>query len=421
MWQADLECAPPERVRAHQLERLRDLAREVLPRNRFYASRLDPSGLTGDGDTFVRLPFVTKDDLVADQAAHPPIGHIATYARERYTVYHQTSGTSGRPLSILDTDESWAWWAECWACVYHAAGVTPDDRVFFAFSFGPFIGFWSAYAGARLIGALTIPGGGMDTRTRLDLIARTRPTVLVSTPTYALRLAEIAREIGLDLRNCGVGITIHAGEPGASIPAVRDRIQEAWGARCLDHIGATEVGAYGYTCEAGVVHVNEAEFIAEVIDPVTMRAVAEGEQGELVMTNLGRPGWPAIRYRTGDLVQRGGRSCACGRTFLTLPGGVIGRADDLMIIRGVNIYPSSVEAIVRRFPIDEFRIVRTRRGAMEEIALEVECAAGHAGAIADALHQHLGIRFPTTVVPAGSLPRFELKARRVVDLRDGSR
>ena len=415
-----IETASPDDVRAHQIGRFNTLLSEILPRNRFYAATLGARSVPIDWEGFRALPFTTKADLVADQAANPPLGAIATYPHERYVVYHQTSGTTGRPLAVLDTDESWGWWAECWEYVYRAAGVTRDDRVMFAFSFGPFIGFWSAHEGARRIGALTIPGGGMDSRTRLEMIVRTRPTVLVSTPTYALRLAEVARELGLDLPGCGVRTTIHAGEPGASIPAVRARIEQAWGARCFDHLGATEIGAYGYACAAQTVHVNEAEFIAEILDADTREPVGDGESGELVITNLGRAAWPVIRYRTGDLVRRGGRHCACGRGFLTIPGGIIGRTDDLMIVRGVNVYPSSVEGIVRQFPVDEFRIVRTRRGAMDEIELHVECADAEAEQIADALARQLGIRFPTKAVPAGSLPRFDLKAKRVVDFRDTS-
>jgi phenylacetate-CoA ligase len=320
---------------------------------------------------------------------------------------------------VLDTRESWAWWAECWGYVYTAAGVTARDRVFLAFSFGPFIGFWSAQAGAIALGALVIPGGGMDSRSRLEAILQTEATVLVSTPTYALRLAEVAREEGVPIGDSAVRITIHAGEPGASIPTVRARIEEAWGARAFDHAGGTEIGAYGFTCEPqAALHVNEAEFIAEIVDRDTGAPVAEGEVGELVITSLGRAGWPIVRYRTGDLVRGGGRRCACGRTFLSLPGGLIGRTDDLLVVKGVNVYPSAVEAIVRALDVDEFRLIRTRERAMENLQLEIEGDEAVAARVADALRQRLAVRIPTIAVPRGSLPRFELKARRIVDRRD---
>jgi len=415
---ADEERAPVEVIRARQLARLNDLLAAVLPRNRFYARVLAGVSPPIDWAAFANLPTIDKDDLVADQERHPPVGSIATYPLDEYSNYHQTSGTKGIPLAVLDTPASWDWWAECWQYVYAAAEVTARDRLFFAFSFGPFIGFWSAYAGARRLGALTIPAGGADTVSRLKMMQSTRPTVLLSTVTYAQRLAEVAEREGISLRDLGIRVTIHAGEPGASVPSVRSRIEQAFGARCHDHAGATEVGAFGYSCETRQgVHVNEAEFIAEIVDPLTCRPVGEGERGELVLTNLGRAGWPAIRYRTGDMVEAGGRRCTCGRTFLLLPGGVIGRIDDLMIVRGVNVYPSAVEAIVREFPTGEFRIVRSIRNSMEAIDLEVEGTPAVREPLAAALRQRLGVRIDVTLVPEQSLPRFELKARRVVDRR----
>jgi phenylacetate-CoA ligase len=320
-------------------------------------------------------------------------------------------------MAVLDTDESWAWWARCWQEVYGAAGVTAADRILFAFGFGPFIGFWSAFAGARALGALTIPTGGMDAKQRLRLMADTGATVLISTVTYALRLAEVAREEGIDLRALDVRRTIHAGEAGASIPSVRARVEEAFGAQCFDQPGATEVGAFGFSCSArDGVHVNEAEFVPEIVDAAGA-PVPQGAAGELVITNLGRPGWPVIRYRTGDLVVNGGRGCACGRTYLKLPGGIVGRSDDLMIVRGVNVFPTAVEAIVRGFDVGEFRMVRLRRGDLEELRVDAETGEETARALAEELRLRLSVRIETRAVPPGSLPRFELKARRVVDER----
>lgn len=420
MYRADREAAPLSAIRAHQLTRLNALLTGLVPANRFYARKFREyaTGASLVWDVFETLPFTTKAELVADHLGDPPFGTIATHAPAVYTKYHQTSGTQGRPLAVFDTAESWDWWGECWQYVYAAAGVTSHDRIFFAFSFGPFIGFWSAYDAARLLGAMTIPAGGLDTKTRLAMIEATRPTVLLSTVTYALRMGEAAAQQGLNLAALGIRATIHAGEPGASVPSVRAKVEQAWGASCYDHAGATEIGAYAYSCHVKRgLHVNEAEFIAEIVHPETGRHCSEGERGELVLTNLGRIGWPVIRYRTGDLVEHGGRSCPCGRTFLMLPGGIIGRIDDLMIVRGVNIYPSSVEAIVREFPVSEFRIVRLMKHSMEEIQLEVEAPEDAQRALADALHARLGVRIGVCGVPAGSLPRFELKARRVVDRR----
>jgi phenylacetate-CoA ligase len=417
---SQLESADRSQITAHQLARLQQGIERMLPGNRFYRQKFaDFSPAIHQLEDLARLPFTSKSELVADQEAHPLYGTNLTYPLAEYVRLHQTSGTTGKPLKILDTQESWDWWAECWTSVYRAAGVGRDDIVFLAFSFGPFIGFWSAYEGAKRLGALTVPGGGMDSLQRLRAMLEVGATVLVCTPSYALRLAEVAQEHGLDIRESSVRVTIHAGEPGASIPATRQRIEQAWGARTFDHAGMTEMGAYGFMCaQQSGLHVNEEEFLAEILDTRSGQPVREGEVGELVLTNLGRWGSPAIRYRTGDLVRHGGYSCPCGRAFLHLPGGIIGRADDMLIVRGVNIYPSALANVLHRFPqVAEYRIIVTRQGEMDEIALQVECPPEIAAVLQDELHVALSLRFPVEVVPPGTLPRFELKAKRVEDRR----
>jgi phenylacetate-CoA ligase len=419
---SQLENASRSLIEAHQLARLQLGLTRILPRNRFYEKKLLARRHTLVLESIrdlSRFPFTTKQELVADQEAHPPFGSNLTYPRNEYIRLHQTSGTTGQPFKILDTQESWDWWADCWTTVYQAAGVGRDDIVFLAFSFGPFIGFWSAYEGAKRIGALTVPGGGMDSLQRLRAIQDVAATVLVCTPSYALRLAEVAQEHGMDMRSSSVRVTIHAGEPGASIPATRERIERAWNARSYDHAGMTEMGAFGYACsEQQGLHVNEGEFIAEILNPENNRPVSEGQVGELVLTNLGRWGSPAIRYRTGDLVRHGGSCCPCGRTFLMLPGGVLGRVDDMLIVRGVNVYPSALANILHRFPeVTEYRVIVTSEGTMDEIALQVECPPQLAAAISEELHLALNLRIPIETVEQGTLPRFELKARRVEDRR----
>jgi phenylacetate-CoA ligase len=420
---SQLENASRSLIEEHQLARLQLGLSRILPHNRFYEEKLlshQVSISLRSLDDLSDLPFTTKQELVADQESYPLFGSNLTYPMNEYIRLHQTSGTTGKPLKILDTRESWDWWAECWMSVYRSAGVTRDDVVFLAFSFGPFIGFWSAYEGAKRLGALTVPGGGMDSLQRLRAIQEIDATVLVCTPSYALHLAEVAQEHGLDMRLSNVRITIHAGEPGASIPSTRERIQSAWNARTYDHAGMTEMGAFGFACsEQQGLHVNEGEFIVEILDPITNQPVHEGQTGELILTNLGRWGNPAIRYRTGDLVRHGGFSCACGRTFLLLPGGVLGRVDDMLIVRGVNVYPSALANILHRFPeVKEYRVIVTSEGPMDEIALQVECPPYLKSAIADELHIALNLRVPIETVEPGTLPRFELKARRVEDRRN---
>ena len=409
-----------------QLKKLQLMLEPVLDSNRFYREKLGRAGLdrgleVRSLEDLRRLPFTTKSELSDAQAAYPPYGTNLTYGRERYTRIHQTSGTTGMPLPILDTDASWAWWARCWATVYRAAGVTSRDRIFFAFSFGPFIGFWSAHEGARHIGALAVPGGGMSSYQRARAILDHDISVLVCTPTYAMHLSEVAEQEALDIRSSNVNITIQAGEPGGSLPSTKRRIEEAWGARCYDHAGATEVGAWGFECKAqDGVHLNEGEFIHEVIDPMTGKPA---DEGELVMTNLGRVGMPVIRYRTGDHVRLAAGACRCGRSYERLDGGVIGRIDDVLIVRGVNVFPSAVENIVRRFPeVAEFAVDVRRRGQMDEMEITLEVRNDEPESIAKAVAREIraGIGIRATVSPAsyGTLPRFDLKARRFKDHRD---
>jgi phenylacetate-CoA ligase len=419
MFDRTLETLAPERLRDHQWRRFRDMATELLASNQFVARTWRAAGVASaedlrGWDDFRRLPLTRKSELVDDQAASPPFGTNLTYPLERYVRVHQTSGTSGAPLRWLDTPESWAWWARCWGFVLSGAGVRPADRVFFPFSFGLFIGFWAGFEGARALGALAIPGGGQDSATRLASMEALGATVLVCTPSYALHLAEVARERGFDLAKLPVRITVHAGEPGAGIPAVRARIEECWNARVFDHGGMTEMGAYGYECaEQAGLHVNESEFIVEVIDPMTS---APARDGELVLTNLGRVGSPAVRYRTGDHVRLAEEPCPCGRTFARLEGGILGRLDDMLIVRGVNVFPAAIEGVVRRFPaIDEFQIEVFRDGELDEVRVLVEVGdVAGASRLQEALRASLGIRFEVTPVPPRTLPRYELKARRVV-------
>jgi phenylacetate-CoA ligase len=419
-----LETASRTLIEAHQMARLQQGLPPILPTNRFYQQKLSrkASPSLDKLSDLALLPYTTKRELVADQESHPLFGSNLSYHLSDYIRLHQTSGTTGRPLKVLDTQESWDWWADCWKTVYQGAGVGTDDIVFLAFGFGPFIGFWSAYEGAKKLGALTVPGGGMDSLQRLRTIQEIGATVLVCTPSYALRLAEVAQEHDMNMRASTVRVTIHAGEPGASIPSTRQRIEHAWGATTYDHAGMTEMGAFGFACSAQQgIHINEAEFIAEILDPQTGQVVHEGQAGELVLTNLGRWGSPAIRYRSGDLVRHGGYTCKCGRTFLHLPGGILGRVDDMLIVRGINVYPSALADVLHRFPdVAEYRVIVTREGSMDEIALQVECPPTLVLDIQKELHIALHLRVPIEAVEPGNLPRFELKAKRVDDRRKRS-
>jgi len=424
------ETAPRETLRDWQWQRLTAGLGEVWGANAFWRERLRAAGVRDPRDVaswadFARLPRLAKAELAADQAARPPFGTNLTYPLDRYVRVFQTSGTTGPPIRWLETEASWTWWARCWAYVFRGAGLGPRDRLFFPFSFGLFVGFWAGLEGARVLGAMAIPGGGQDSPTRLHAIRELSATALVCTPSYGLHLAEVARAQGFDPVALGVRTTVHAGEPGAGIPAVRARLQGVWGARAYDHAGMTEVGAYGFECVAQAgLHVNELEFVAEVLEPESGRPVPPGEIGELTLTNLGRWGAPVLRYRSGDRVRLGTSACACGRTFARLEGGILGRVDDMLVVRGVNVFPSALEGIVRRFTVvDEFQIEVFRRGVLDEVRLllEIDGSARPAESvretvdgIAEAVRRDLGIRIEVAAVPARTLPRYELKARRVV-------
>jgi phenylacetate-CoA ligase len=416
-------------IAQRQVDALRTLLRALIPDNAFYTAKYDaaraPSKVPHLGDFYSGFPFTTKAELVADQAAHPPYGTNLTFPLERYTRCHQTSGTSGAPLRWLDTPESWNWMSDTWQQILRAAGITSSDTIFFAFSFGPFIGFWLAFEAAVRLGCRCLPGGGMSSSARLRAILDHRATVLCCTPTYALHLAEVAAAEQLSLGDSAVKTILVAGEPGGSIPATRARLESAWpGVRVFDHHGMTETGPVTYECpvKPRVLHILESAYIAEIIHPETGAHVATGETGELVLTTLGRLGSPLLRYRTGDLVRAAlDTVCECGRSELALEGGILGRTDDMVCVRGVNLYPSAVEEILRAHGgVAEYQVQVDTTPTLPEVTIDVEPlpagpdAAGLAHQLESALQIAFNLRIPVSVVPPGSLPRFEMKAQRWV-------
>lgn len=423
-------------IAARQWSQLQALLAEVTARNAFYRRKLGDLPRPIDSLTsFPELcPFTTKGELMADQAAHPPHGSNLTFPLERYTRFHQTSGTSGVPLRWLDTPESWDWLMGNWSTIFQAAGVSARDRVFFAFSFGPFIGFWLAFEAAAKLGCLCIPAGGLGSAARLRMLIESQATVLCCTPTYALRLAEVAAAEGIDLAASRISKIIVAGEPGGSVPAIRRQIESAWvGARVFDHHGMTEVGPVTYECpeHPGFLHVIETSYFAEIVNPSSGQPAAPGEKGELILTTLGRTGSPLLRYRTGDWVKARVRPpdkpCECGRFDLALEGGILDRVDDMVIVRGVNVFPSAVDEIVRSFPeITEYRVNVNRARSLPEIRVEIEltpdCAEADtlAARLEAAFQTALNLRVPVTITTPGTLPRFEMKAKRWVTTKDGN-
>lgn len=393
------------------LQKLNDLIRAILPANRFYAGKLGQLGdFTSLSDFTDRVPFTTKEELAANHERHPPYGTTHTYPLARYHRFHQTSGTRGKPLIWLDEPDGWAWILDNWEWVWRGAGVQAGHTAFFPFSFGPFLGFWAGFEAATRMGVRAVPGGGLSSEDRLRLLLHSQSSILCCTPTYALRLAEVGEKIKLPVSSLGIAKIIVCGEPGGSILAVRQRIEAAWQARVYDHHGMTEIGPVSVSSEADrdLLLLKHDSYLCEVIDPATGSPTPFGETGELVLTTLGRYGSPLLRYRTGDLVMP-----VPHEDQFALRGGVLSRTDDMVVIRGINIHPSSIDAIVRSFPdIAEYQVEIDQRPALAEINLTVESSAETARALAGKLRSTFTLRIPVTAVAPGTLPTFEVKAKR---------
>lgn len=418
-------------IESQQLQSLRQLLSACQESNSFYKKKINQVGLDGNlaslNDYFRKMPLTTKDQLVADQIEHPPYGTNLTEPLSHYTRFSQTSGTTGDPLRWLDTPQSWQSMIENWQQVFIAAGVTKKDRCLFPFSFGPFLGFWLAFESASQLGCLTCPAGGLSSSARLKMILDNQITVLCCTPTYAIRLAEVALLENIDLKNSSVKTIIVAGESGGSISSTRSHIESLWpGAKLFDHHGMTEVGPATYGCPQNptVLHVMENAFLAEILDPNTQKPLPPGEIGELVLTTLTRTASPLLRYRTGDLVKAATDSpCFCGRYTLALEGGVLSRTDSMVIIRGVNLFPSAIEAVLRTMPnLAEYRVTIDQAATLTEIKIEVELTVLAENQIQwrksleKKLKDTFALRIPVSIVSQGILPRFEMKAKRWVIL-----
>ncbi len=427
---------PREQIEALQLRKLKNLVAWAEKSVPWQAKRLKSAGVTPDSikslEDLRRIPMMTRDEWMQAQLEQPPYGPLLAAPEEVAIRYHLTSGTTGRiPLQVLDSMKDWEWIAEMWCYGFWGFGVRPSDIVFFAFSYGTFVGFWGAHYACEKIGCLVLPGGNMTTEARVKQILSMKATVVCSTPTYALRMAQEARTMGVDLANSSVKRLILSGEPAGSIPATKRLIESEWGARAADTAGMTEVGTIMiFECEKqpGGTHIIEDHYIEEVVDPESGEPVPHGEQGERLITSFGRGFIPVLRYRTRDLVIRVPAStCSCGRTWDIYEGGIRGRVDDMKLVRGTNVYPRAVEAIVREYKeIDEFRIhLYTADGRQDEIEVLVEITQAPGRKPEEILHElrkalsqaHEGLRIGVKQVEAGSLPRFELKAKRLQDDR----
>lgn len=436
-WNPRTETLERERLEALQLEKLRRLCAWAQERSPWYRRSFAQAGFAAEQlrtlDDLRRIPLLTREEWMASQEQAPPFGELLAGEPAQAIRFHTTSGTSGRtPLRALDSRKDWAWIAEMWAYGLWGCGVRPGDVAYVAFGYGSFIGFWGLHYAMEKIGALNVPGGAQTTEARVKQILDFGATVVASTPTYALRLAQEAEHLGLDLRGSAVQRVILSGEPAGSIPETKALIEEQWGAKAFDTAGMTECGTIiMFECEhqPGGAHVIEDHFVEESLDPETLEPVAYGELGERVVTSFGRGIIPLLRYRTGDQVRRVPASrCGCGRCFDIYEGGILGRVDDMKLVRGTNVYPRAIEGIVRTFAqVEEFQVRITRQGLRDEITLIVEMAPDYAVddwpvTAADLRKElaeaHEGLNFRIERADPGMLPRFELKAKRTLDLRD---
>lgn len=417
---------------ALHLRKLRLLIEYAYHRSAMYRTLLDRQGVRPEQirtmDDFVkRLPFIDKKHVLDAQAVNPPFGDALAIPEDFFHQRFATSGSTGVPLHIPLTYYSATLWGESWVYLYWAAGLRPRHSFYFAFNWGIFAAFWSAYMGVRRLGGTVISGGGLDSKARLQQIAQYRPDVLLATPTYALYLGEVAREIGMDLRQTSISCVIVSGEPGGSIPATRHAIEDLWSATCYELYGIAELGPTNPGCpmQAGV-HLCEDWYHALVVDDAG-QPVPYGEVGEHIVTSYIQHGQPLIKYRTHDLVRWTDEPCGCGTSWLYYPGGVLGRTDHMIIVKGVNVYPTAVEALLHRVAglSEHYELHVGRDAANDFVTVKVEARPDVAsdryaalGREATAIFKStIGVTIGVGVERPGALPRYELKAKRFFDHR----
>ena len=431
MWRPDLETLTREELEKRQLRLFRRRMKYVIEKSPFYKRKYGEAGVTpGDIKTMEdvrKVPFTTKMELLKSQEEHPLFGDFPCLPPEAACRVFQTSGTTGVPLKVPFSKKDW--FKNCYeqfSYYVYAYGMESRDVAFFPFVYGLFIAWWGIQATMEQHGITIVPGGGQTSETRLKSIIDWGATVVCGTPTYIIYLGELAQKMGIDLPNSRVRIVVTAGEPGAQVPATKSLIERLWGAKNYDDIGSTEITNFGWECIAQQgTHMNEAMFLPESLDKETGKPVGPGEVGELVLSNLCCETAPLLRYKTGDLVRFNYDRCECGRTFLRMIGGVIGRADDMFHFGGVNIFPSAIENFIRQVPdfSNEYQLVVPRQGSGKRLKIRVEPAAADipdgqlqraVKALLDSITYNVKITPDVEVVAMGSLPRFEGKAKRII-------
>jgi phenylacetate-CoA ligase len=434
-WNPILETLPREKLVELQLKKFKSIFNWAYEHSKFYHRLYAEAGIEpGDIRTLEdirKIPKVEKSMMRAIQGKEPyPYGDMLCVPLERVTIYHQTSGTTGQPVYQADSWQDWDWWAEAWACLLYAQGYRDYDRLFLPFGYNIFVAFWGAHYGAEKLGCEVVPGGVLNTEGRILKMQELRATAMAATPTYVLGMADTARrKLGIDpAKDLQIRRITVAGEPGGSIPTTKKRMEEAWGAKVYDHVGATEIGAWSFECryQSGL-HINEALFLVEIEDIDSGEVITEpGRRGKMVITALDRMAQPCIRFDSKDVIEWSPDKCECGRTFRLLKGGVVGRADDITKVKGVLLAPTSIEEVVRSIPelSDEYEVLVTKKGDLDDITLKIELTPGQQNNIEtirakliDQLRVKTNLGYNLEFHEYGTLPRYDVKANRFKDLR----
>ena len=434
-WNPVLEILPREKLRELQLKKFKRIFTWAYEKSKFHHALYEKAGIIPDDirsfDDIRHIPTVQKSMMRDIQSKDPfPYGDALCVPLDEVCEYHQTSGTTGQPIYQADSWQDWEWWSECWAYILWAQGYRPTDRIFFPFGYNVFVAFWAAHYAAEKIGAETVPGGVLDTKARILKIREIKATAMMATPTYVLGMADTARtKMGIDPASLTIDRITCAGEPGASIPATKSRMQDAWGAKVYDHAGATEIGAWCYECAAqsGGLHVNEGFFLVEIQDVDTGEHIEEpGKTGKMIITAFDRIAQPCVRFDSKDLIMWSSDQCSCGRSFRMIKGGVLGRADDITKVKGVLLAPCAIEEVVRDMEGlgDEFEVIVDKVADIDRITLKVEMIPDSGATensirvrLKDQLRIKTNLGYNIEFHEYGSLPRYEVKARRFKDLR----
>ncbi len=435
-WNPILETLPQEKIQALQLRKLKRIVEWAYDNSPFYRRLYQDAGMEpGDISSFEdiqKVPKINKGMMREVQQHDPfPYGDMLSVPIERITTFRQTSGTTGTPVYQACTWQDWEWWAETWCYIFYAQGFRDTDRVFIPFGYNIFVAFWAGHYGAEKLGCEVVPGGVLGTQARILKMQELKCTAFLATPTYILGMANVARnKLGIDpAKDLCIQKIMGAGEPGASIPTTKKRMQDAWGAKVYDHIGITEVGSWSYECieQPGGQHANEGFFLVEIEDLETGEIITEpGKDGKMIITALDRVAKPAIRFDSKDVIRWADYGCPCGRTFRLIDGGVVGRADDITKVKGVLLAPTAIEEVVRSIPElgDEYEVVVSKKGDIDAILLKVEILPGKEHdqeailfRLKDQLRVKTNLGYQIEVHPHGSLPRYEVKAKRFKDMR----